>query len=122
MDQEVHRAPVFQGVPLCQPHHRHQVHPGAQGVRGGQAGLEGLEGPFLQLLPDLLLGPLQRSQLGLAVLEALVARYGLGGRVFPEVPWHQVHPLLRAGHCCLGDLVSHSRPLVLGGQGVPFSP
>lgn len=122
LDQGVHRVPVFQGVPLCQLHHLPQVHPGGQGVQGGQAGLEALEGPFLQWLPDLLLGPLQRSRQDLAGLEALEAQCGLGGRVFPEVPWHQAHPLLRADHCCLGDPVSHSHPLVLGGQGVLFFP
>lgn len=88
----------------------------------GRAGLAGLKGPFLQWLPGLLSGPLQRSQLGLADLEAPVAQGGQGGRAFPGVPWHQAHPLLRAGHCYPGDLAFHSHPLVLGGQGVLFSP
>lgn len=122
MDQGVHRAPAFQGVPLCQLHHLHQAHPGGQGGQVGRAGLAGLKGPFLQWLPGLLSGPLQRSQLGLADLEAPVAQGGQGGRAFPGVPWHQAHPLLRAGHCYLGDLAFHSHPLVLGGQGVLFSP
>lgn len=87
-----------------------------------QAGLEGLKGPFLQWLLGLLSGPLQRSLLGPADLEALVAQDGREDQVFPGVPWLQAHPLLRAGHCCLGDLVFHSHPWVPEGQDVLFFP
>lgn len=122
LDQEVRAVPVFQEGPLCQWHHLYQVHPGGQGVQVGQAGLEYLLGPFLQKSLGLLLGPLQRSQLDQAGLEALEAQYGQGGPVVPGVPWHQVHPLHLAGHCCREDLVCHSHPWVLGGQDVLFSP
>lgn len=107
---EVHAAPAFREVPLCQQHRLNQVHPGGQGVRVCQAGLGRLPSPFLQGILDLLSGPWWRSQVDRAGLETLVVQYALGVLVVPGVPWRRAHPLHLAGRCCQGDLVSHSHP------------